>query len=98
MARYFLTLRYAGEELDADGYYRVEFDTSLPDPEFFGILNSSERAWAVEEAVVLGEDEEEVLSTPIPQIVLEPKHAIEFPYDKLKEMLLERDTDNSETG
>lgn len=92
MAKYLLTLEYAGEELDVSGYYRVEFDTSLPDPEFFGILNSSTRPWAIEDAVVLDESGKKVLSSPIPQTVLEPNHAIELPYGKLKETLLERET------
>ena len=98
MAKYLLTLRYAGEELDVDGYYRVEFDTSLPDPEFFGILNSSTRPWAVEEAMVLDENFVEVIGAPLMQTVLEPNHAIELPYTALKEILLERDKHNIETG
>lgn len=103
MAKYFLTLRYAGEELDVDGYYRVEFNTSLPDPEFFGILNSSTRPWAVEQVMVLDENFVEIYGAPLIQTVLEPKHAIELPYHKLKEMLLEResadiDRDSPETG
>ena len=98
MAKYFLTLRYAGEELDVDGYYRVEFDTSLPDPEFFGILNSSTRPWAVEQVMVLDENFVEILGAPLMQTVLEPNHAIELSYASLKETLLERDKHNIETS
>lgn len=98
MPKYFLTLRYAEEELDVDGYYRVEFDTSLPDPEFFGILNSSTRPWAVEQVMVLDENFVEILGAPLMQTVLEPNHAIELSYASLKETLLERDKHNIETS
>lgn len=98
MSKYLLTLRYAGEELDVEGYSRVEFDIDLPDPEFFGIFNPSTKPWAVEEVMIVDENFVEIVGAVLMQTVLEPNHALELPYESLKETLLERDKHNIETG
>ncbi len=89
-----MCLEYAGEEVDSDGYYRVVFDTSLPDPEFFGILNPSTRPWAIDSVVIArekGDELEIVWRAALKQIVLEPNHALNLNYPSIKEMICERE-------
>ena len=89
MGKYLLILGRGEEELDAEGYYRVEFDTELPDPEWFGMLNASDRVWSVDWARVLDENMNPIIEIPYSWKfgVIEPNNSIEFDYCQLKETL-----------
>lgn len=95
MARYLMILGVGDEELDVDGYFRVEFDTSLPDPEWFGFINTGSRAWGVDWIKILSGDEYEkpIYMARLEQDLLEPRHSIELNYARLKELLDGRNTD-----
>lgn len=95
MARYLMILGVGDEELDVDGYFRVEFDTSLPDPKWFGFFNGTDRAWGIDWIKILSGDEYEkpLFETRPGQDLIEPNCGLELNYSQIKELLNVSDSD-----
>ena len=94
MARYLMILGVEDEELDVDGYFRVEFDTSLPDPKWFGFFNGTDRAWGVDWIKILSGDEYEtpLHVTYIPNGLIDPNCGMEINYSQIKDLLSSQET------